>query len=296
MTEDKKQKNANMPIRIVSGVAVVLFMLAVLWFGGLVSTLGMALISCIAYSEVLSATGVRRTEGRKPCIFEVVGTLVIVFYYGLIFLDAQPIYLMLVVVLYMILLMLIFVFSFPTYHSPEIFRSYFAFVYGPVMLSFVLLTRLLGAPDEHPIYDQGFFAVWMIFVAAWGSDTCAYFTGVFLGKHKITPRLSPKKSVEGCIGGVIGAAILGLIYGVILKTTGRIDGERLWAYPLLGGCGSIVGQIGDLAASAIKRDFGIKDYGKCIPGHGGIMDRFDSVIFTAPLTYLLTIIVLGVMR
>ena len=292
MTKDKDRKG-NMTVRIISGILVVLLMMGILWFGGIPSAIGMAVISCIAYSEIITATGVRREGSKKPCIFEYLGFLVILIYYGLLLFEVPLVYILLTIVLYMILLMLIFVFTFPTYHSPEIFRSYYAFVYGPVMLSFVFLTRQLGLPDESVIYDQGFYAVWMIFVSAWGSDTCAYFSGVLLGRHKITPRLSPKKSVEGCIGGVIGAGLLGLIYGIILIQTGRISGVRLWAYPLLGSCGSVVGQIGDLAASAIKRDFKIKDYGVCIPGHGGIMDRFDSVIFTAPLTYLLTIIVLG---
>ncbi len=286
-------KRSNMLIRVISGVAVAVIMLGIVWFGGIVTTIGLALISCVAYSEMLSATGVRMKEGHKPCIFEVVGTVVIILYYLMIFLQAETTYLMLVVVLYVVVLMLIFVFTFPAYRASQVMRSYFSFVYAPVMLSFVLMTRQMSVSQGEGIYNVGFFSVWMTFISAWGSDTFAYFTGVLIGKHKITPRLSPKKSVEGCIGGVIGAGLLGFVYGMVLKAVGRIPESNLWAYPLLGVCGSVVGQIGDLAASAIKRDFGIKDYGRCIPGHGGIMDRFDSVIFTSPLIYLLTLMVLG---
>ncbi len=286
-------KGSNMLIRIISGVAVTVIMLGIVWFGGIVTTAGLAVISCISYSEMISATGVRMNDGHKPCIFEVIGTLVIIVYYAMIFLEVSATYLMLVVVLYVIVLMLIFVFTFPAYRASQVMRSYFSFVYAPVMLSFVLMTRQLSVSQAEGMYNVGFFSVWMTFISAWGSDTCAYFTGVLLGRHKITPRLSPKKSVEGCIGGVVGAGLLGLLYGVVLSKLDRIPAEHIFAYPLLGICGSVVGQIGDLAASAIKRDFGIKDYGKCIPGHGGIMDRFDSVIFTSPLIYLLTLIVLG---
>ncbi|MCR5251150.1 MAG: phosphatidate cytidylyltransferase [Lachnospiraceae bacterium] len=282
-----------MLIRIISGIAVVLVMLAVIWPGGIVTAAGLCIISCIAHSEMISATGVRMTEGHAPCIFEVTGTLATVIYYVMIYLGFSATWLMLLVVLYVVVLMLIFVFTFPAYRASQVMRSYFSFVYGPVMLSFVLMTRLLSFTQDDAIYNVGFFAVWMSFISAWGSDTCAYFVGVLFGKHKITPRLSPKKSVEGCIGGVIGAGLLGLIYGLLLSGLGRIPAESVWGYSLLGLGGSVVGQIGDLAASAIKRDFGIKDYGRCIPGHGGILDRFDSVIFTGPLIYLLTLSVLG---
>ena len=287
------RKGSNMLIRVISGIAVALIMLGIVWFGGAVTAVGLAIISCIAYSEMISATGVRMDKAKGPCIFEFVGTVVIILYYAMILFEVSTVYLMLMVVLYVVVLMLIFVFTFPSYRASQVMRSYFSFVYAPVMLSFVLMTRQLSVNQAEGIYNVGFFSVWMTFISAWGSDTCAYFTGVLFGKHKITPRLSPKKSVEGCIGGVIGAGLLGLVYGLVLKNLGRLPAEDLWAYPLLGTCGSVVGQIGDLAASAIKRDFGIKDYGKCIPGHGGIMDRFDSVIFTAPLIYLLTLIVLG---
>ena len=287
------RKGSNMLTRVISGVAVAVIMLGIVWFGGAVTAVGLALISCIAYSEMISATGVRMDQAKGPCIFEVVGTGVIIIYYAMIFFEVSTTYLMLMVVLYVVVLMLIFVFTFPSYRASQVMRSYFSFVYAPVMLSFVLMTRQLSVSQGEGIYNVGFFSVWMTFISAWGSDTCAYFTGVLFGKHKITPRLSPKKSVEGCIGGVVGAGLLGLVYGVVLHNLGRLPEGDLWAYPLLGICGSVVGQIGDLAASAIKRNFGIKDYGNIIPGHGGVMDRFDSVIFTAPLIYLLTLIVLG---
>ena len=146
----------------------------------------------------------------------------------------------------------------------------FGILYVGVMLSFIFQTRCL---------EGGALHVWLIFFASWGCDTCAYCVGKLIGKHKMTPVLSPKKSVEGAIGGVVGAALLGGIYAA--ATNGEI-----WEYAL----GGLISMVGDLAASAIKRNQGIKDYGTLIPGHGGILDRFDSVIFTAPIIYFLCVI------
>jgi phosphatidate cytidylyltransferase len=131
--------------------------------------------------------------------------------------------------------------------------------------------------------------VWLIFIGAWGSDTCAYAVGMLLGKHKIVPKLSPKKTVEGCIGGVIGAALLGYLYALFLgdKIVGLANPRIIFA--IIGASASVISQFGDLAASAIKRNYDIKDYGRLIPGHGGILDRFDSIIFTAPIVYYLAV-------
>lgn len=121
--------------------------------------------------------------------------------------------------------------------------------------------------------------LWMIFIAAFGSDIFAYFTGYFFGKHKMAPNLSPKKSIEGAVGGLIGSGILGIIFGLIFM-------RDIWYHCLIIGIiGGIISECGDLVASSFKRQIGIKDYGNLIPGHGGIMDRFDSVIFVAPVVY-----------
>lgn len=121
--------------------------------------------------------------------------------------------------------------------------------------------------------------IWIVVIAAFGSDICAYFTGYFLGKHKMAPNLSPKKTVEGAVGGLAGSSLFAWLFGFIFMR------EMAMVCLVLGLVGGAAGMAGDLTASAFKRKMGIKDYGNLIPGHGGIMDRFDSVIFVAPVVY-----------
>ncbi len=106
----------------------------------------------------------------------------------------------------------------------------------------------------------------------------------------MTPKLSPKKSIEGAIGGVVGSALAGVLFGYFIVERVVPDQQITWVFAVIGGIGAMISQIGDLAASAIKRNHNIKDYGHLIPGHGGIMDRFDSVIFTAPMIYGLALL------
>ena len=123
-------------------------------------------------------------------------------------------------------------------------------------------------------------------VAAWGSDTFAYFVGVRFGRHKLAPVISPKKTIEGSVGGVAGAAALTVVVVMLFNRHSAID-LPYWVAAIIGACGAVVGQLGDLSFSIIKRQTGIKDYGKIFPGHGGVLDRFDSVIFVAPVVELL---------
>ncbi len=122
----------------------------------------------------------------------------------------------------------------------------------------------------------------LVFVGAWVTDTFAYFSGFFFGKHKLIPAVSPKKTVEGAIGGVLfaslGFVIVGFIYGYSVK--------NIVILALIGLVASVVSQLGDLAASLIKRHYGIKDYGKLFPGHGGVLDRFDSILAVSACLYI----------
>ena len=148
--------------------------------------------------------------------------------------------------------------------------------------------------DRTEIYSD---MVWLVLLSAFCTDIVAYFTGVFLGKHKLCPNLSPKKTIEGAIGGTVGSIVCCGLFGKFLLPL--VSGVYSAAMPdmtvhclIIGLIGAIMAQCGDLTASAYKRKMGIKDYGTLIPGHGGIMDRFDSVLFTAPVVYYYIVLVL----
>jgi phosphatidate cytidylyltransferase len=187
-------------------------------------------------------------------------------------------YQLMLFIFFLMLLMFAYVFGFPRFSTEQIAVSFFGLFYVSIMLSYIYQVRIL---------EDGAWIVWLIFIGAWGSDTCAYAVGVLIGKTKIAPKLSPKKSLEGCIGGVAGAAIIGFVYATLIKgyVTDIVNPQLVFA--IIGAASSVISQIGDLAASAIKRNHNIKDYGTLIPGHGGILDRFDSIIFTAPIVFYL---------
>lgn len=128
--------------------------------------------------------------------------------------------------------------------------------------------------------------VWLIVITAFGTDVMAYFSGYLLGKHKLCPKISPKKTIEGSIGGILGSVILSGIFGYFVMP------DLLVHCLIIGVLGGIVSQFGDLTASIFKRKMGIKDYGNLIPGHGGILDRFDSVLFTGPMVYYYIVLIM----
>lgn len=139
------------------------------------------------------------------------------------------------------------------------------------------------------VTDAGMFNLGMVFIGAWISDIFAYFTGRFLGKHKLIPEVSPKKTVEGSVGAIVFTTLLMLLYGWIVSLTTDFTPNYLvlgLSAPVL----SVVGQIGDLFASLVKRERGVKDYGKLLPGHGGIMDRFDSILTVSGATMVITLL------
>lgn len=144
----------------------------------------------------------------------------------------------------------------------------------PIMLSTLLRIGLID--------KVGRVRMFLPFVIAFGSDTGAYFTGMKLGKQKLAPHISPKKTLEGAIGGILSGGAGALLYGIILLLC-RF-GVNLFSLTLFGLIGSVVAQLGDLTFSAFKRQYDIKDYGSILPGHGGILDRFDSLYYLAPLT------------
>ena len=297
--------------RLLSGILLVMIALAVIMAGSGVLAVVLCLVSLIAYRELTKACKVHRestqhdvkqTTIRRTAVWSVhtgdvlfnapecVGLAMTILYYVLLFVtlchsresgagltEVYPV-IMAAVAVTMIAFLFTYVFTFPKYQASQIMAAMFAYLYAPFMLSFIYMIR--------EGFEHGNYLVWFVFLCSWGSDTCAYAVGVLIGRHKMTPKLSPKKSVEGAVGGVVGAALLFVIYTHFAVNRYSEEELPLLLVAVLGAAGALVSMVGDLAASAIKRDHGIKDYGKLIPGHGGIMDRFDSVIIAAPLIFI----------
>lgn len=150
-------------------------------------------------------------------------------------------------------------------------------VYIPFFLAYAIMIRNL---------DRGFEYIWLILIGSVVTDIFAYFVGVTIGTTKIVPHISPKKTVEGSVGGALGCMLVMMLYGSLILNRAGMSPIPVYHFAILGLLCGLVAQIGDWAASAIKRYTGIKDFGSLIPGHGGIMDRADSVLFVAPLVYI----------
>ncbi len=257
--------------RLLSGIVLVALALVLIITGGdllLVSTL------VISYIGMFELYRIFHIEKSAPGI---IGYLAATVYYCNLRFEFIPDLMMFVLGFFM-LLMFAYVFTYPKYKTEQIMAAFFGVFYVAVMLSYVYQTRVLAA---------GAYIVWLIFLCSWGCDTCAYCVGMLIGKHKMSPKLSPKKSIEGAVGGVIGAALLTILYGMIFKSAMNSTQTHVFIMAGISAVGALISMVGDLTASAIKRNYEIKDYGKLIPGHGGILDRFDSVIFTAPVIYFL---------
>ena len=264
--------------RLISGIVLVAVALVTIISGGPVLFFTLLVVSLIGMHELYQ---VMKVEEKAFSPLALAGYLGAAGHYVLLYFQLQS-YTLIWMIGVLIALMFVYVFLYPRYRSEQVMAAFFGLVYVAVMLSYIFQTRNL---------KDGAFIVWLIFLCSWGCDTCAYCVGMLIGKHKMSPKLSPKKYVEGAVGGVAGAAILGAVYAAAVGEHLQTAGNQMAAYALLCAVGALISMVGDLAASAIKRNHDIKDYGKLIPGHGGILDRFDSVIFTAPVIYFLAIMV-----
>lgn len=157
--------------------------------------------------------------------------------------------------------------------------AFFGLVYIPLLLGHIALFHKLISGNN---------ILWLVFIICFSTDTFAYIIGINFGKHKLCPLISPKKSVEGAIGGIVGSMILTVIYGYFMNHYHLLDFPMSY-YIVISFITSILSQFGDLTASLIKRTFKVKDFGNILPGHGGVLDRFDSIIFATPLVYYFTL-------
>ena len=270
------EKKKNFLIRLRSSVIIVVLAGAVLWCGGLVLFLATAVVSLIGLYEMFGAFELRRTT------IAAAGFMSAVLYLEAVWLGWDS-WLFFALFLGFMLIMGTYVFTYPSYTAVQAAEAVFSVLYVPVMLSFIYRIDSLTGSIACTV---------LAFLPAWGSDVGAYCVGILIGKTKMTPVLSPHKTVEGSVGAVIFAAGLGALYGYLFRDALTVFDRPWLSVMILCAVGSILAQLGDLIASAIKRSQGIKDYGTLIPGHGGIMDRFDSVTVTAPTVYYLILLLM----
>lgn len=249
-----------MKVRIISGIIGALLLITVLLIGGIVLDFGILLVSIIGIYEYNNA--VSKIDGVR--VVPVVNYLLAVGFFALNVFDAYN-NIQFVFFLYIITLLCLFVFD-GRAKLQDIGITILGGLYVPFLLFHISLLN-------------GSILIWLVFVISTATDTFAYFIGTKFGKTKLAPQLSPTKTIEGSLAGVVGSLIATMVFAYLF------DINDIVMLGILGIITSVLAQIGDLTASKIKRIAGIKDYGNIMPGHGGILDRFDSILFTAPIVY-----------
>lgn len=257
--------------RLISGIVLVAAALVFIITGGELLLAASCVISLIGMFELYRVYKIEKTPAAW------IGYAAAAAFYLDLYIGWIPDMMVFVIGL-LVALLAAYVLAYPKYHAAQVMAAYFGVFYVAAMLSCVYQARMM---------EQGAYIVWLIFLCSWGCDTCAYCVGVRFGKHKMSPLLSPKKSVEGAVGGLAGTFLLTALYGMAFSGQMGITQVRVFVMAAISTVGGAISMVGDLAASGIKRNYEVKDYGTLIPGHGGILDRFDSVIFTAPVIYYL---------
>ncbi len=263
--------------RLISGIVLVIIAAITFYMGGVVTFGVLTIVSLIGASELLKVFKIEKS------VLAVIVYVATIMYYLMLFFGVGS-WSFTFIIVFLMFVLGAYVFTYPKYHANQVMAAFFCLIYVSVMLSYMYQIRIL---------QNGLEYVVLIFLAAWGTDTCAYCAGRLFGKHKMAPVLSPKKTIEGAVGGLIGSGALGALYGVYISHALRVDYNPVIVFAVICVLGGLLSMIGDLAASAIKRNFDIKDYGTLIPGHGGILDRFDSVIIVGPLVYLVISMITG---
>lgn len=277
-----------MKTRIITAVVGLIVLAGVLFtFDTLVFNLVIAAITLIALHEIYSALGFEKQDWPLLAVLVPYTLLIMLSSYSVCRAMVMPASFLVVLFYAIYLVVRNGVISYQKASGLAMFSGIVIFCF----YSFIRLKEML--PVEEYGYDAIFFIL-LILCFAWGGDTCAYFAGRAFGKHKLCPVVSPKKTVEGAIGGAVTALVFTLLFswmyaeGVteILGVPVEVDYLRI---ALLSPVLTAFSILGDLSASVLKRQYGVKDYGSIMPGHGGIMDRFDSVLFVLPAVFLLSV-------
>ena len=280
--------------RILTSLVGLPILIAIVYVGGIPLILGLLFLSCIGLSEFYSAlknSSLRfansniiefPVRGKKGILRHIsvnyISYIFTALYYFLLPHVANSAYFFILITMFIISLMITMVILHGRVNIMDCAAALFGFFYTSFLLSFIYLIRA---------QNHGAYFVWLVFITAFGCDSFAYFIGRAFGKHKLAPELSPNKTIEGAAGGLVGACILSTLFGLLISKVFRLDDMNAMIYfALVGIVGAVFSTFGDLAASSVKRYTMIKDFGNIFPGHGGVLDRFDSVIFAAPMMYM----------
>lgn len=259
--------------RVITGIFILTVSLLVVIFSGyIVYPIALSILAVVGVFEVLRVIKSHKNYAASIPAYVLAAAFPTLAY----FVTTESVVSFLLLVsgsffVYLIWIMAVSIFSRGKIPFARISETFVAVVYVTVSVTALSLLRYFDRAS-------GVYAVVLVFVVAWICDVFAFAVGIAIGKHKLIPEVSPKKTIEGSIGGIVFTAIFCAVYGFGLDL---IFENVSVNYPLLLACGamlSIVSQLGDLVASLIKREYGVKDYSRIFPGHGGVMDRFDSVL------------------
>lgn len=259
--------------RVISALFAIPLLLFFVFSGGIVFKLGVMAITLIAIYEYSNAY--RETSHRVITYALLIGYIINVF---IVFFDLKQ-----------LIIPSIYLLTLVSMATPIFNKKYNVLSAALTVIGYIYVVGFFSLLIYIRDNNSGFKLIWIVFIIAFLSDTFAYYAGKNFGKRKLCPDVSPKKTVEGSIGGILGSIIGIIIWGLINNDLGF----QWYQLIIMAGFGSIISQIGDLSASLIKRFVGIKDYGNIMPGHGGILDRFDSILFTAPVVYYYIVFLLG---
>ncbi|GFN36444.1 phosphatidate cytidylyltransferase [Tepidimicrobium xylanilyticum] len=248
----------NLIIRTLSGTVLVLLTLSMLYKGGFYTSFYIFILSLIGIREFYAAVN---NNGFNP--IKEIGYISCI---GFLFNSLNIKWITLKSISLLIIIPTIFSLYRKKANVKDVMITILGIIYIPFLFQYI-------------IHLRGSSYLWFVFIIAWGTDTFAYLIGLLFGKTKLCPKISPKKTVEGALGGILGSIFLTIIF------VNYFDLSSMGKFILLSVIGSVLAQIGDLTASKIKRKTGIKDFGFIMPGHGGVLDRFDSILFIAPYVY-----------
>ena len=255
--------------RLISSFFAIILLVLVVFSNQYVFDVAVVLISAMGIFEVITALGLSQYKIMTSISVLMPLVFMLISYFAWEYAFAA-------VFLFVAAYLLVMLFD----HKRYSFTTAAMFMMISLMVTFafihVSLTRHLA---------NGILNIFVIFIGSWITDTCAYFTGLAIGKHKLAPSVSPKKTIEGSIGGIIGVTVILAAYAAAYGNIMDSITANVSAAVCIGLICGVISQFGDLCASVIKRENNIKDFGKIMPGHGGVMDRFDSFIFVAPVVY-----------